>query len=353
MFITPYDDSFKLCEYWLFNAKNNLLNEEILNLQVSSQGGSPRTFEVVKTLIRTIMNEQQEEILEDNNYCFATRLYSVYFTWTTNLPDLKYEQNRNIILVTLYTPDFVEIHRPILCISLKDYSLDINSRFRQDPLSEQLLNKLTNGLSHDLSKPELTEQEQNLNYIKKLPLLELMINKEYHKIGNYIYEIIVREPYHRMFSKILRETEYTSKKYSFQNLILDDIKMFVNENILLTRLSIIIHRLSFLEFDKNISAITKFFSQKLALGNSEKLYLNNLNFISRDLDTSLSYDAYDLRYLEAKQIAKAKKIIQNQIDRYGDELDFEFDKEAICDATCLSHEKIEELVKAKEFSYVR
>ena len=139
MFITPYDNSFKLFEHWLINAKNNLINEEILNLQVSIHGEFERTFHIVKTLIKTIMNEQQEEILENSNNCFATRLYSVYFSSTTNILDLKYEQNRNIILVTLHTPKFVEIHRPILCVSLKGYSLDINSRFRKNFLLEKAM----------------------------------------------------------------------------------------------------------------------------------------------------------------------------------------------------------------------
>ena len=353
MFIRPYDNSFKLCEHWLANAKNNLLNEEILNLQVESHGGFPRTFQIVKTLIRTIMKEQQEEILEDSGNCFATRLYSVYFTCTTNIPDLKYEQNRNIILVTFHVSHFLETYRPILCVSLKGYSLDLNSRFRKDFLNEQLLNKLTNGLAHDLSKPELTEQEEHINYIKKLPLLSLMINKEYQKIGHYINETILREPYHLMFIRLLRDTEYLSTTYHFQNLILDDIKMFVNEKVLLDRFSIILYRLSFLEFDKDISAIAKFFSQKLALGESENLYLNNLNFISRDLNSSSSYNAYDLRYLESKQIEKAEEIIQNQKNRYGNEPEFKFDIEAIYDATYLSYEKIEELINIKEFSYGR
>lgn len=353
MFITPYDNSFKLFEHWLVNAKNNLLNEEILNLQVSIHGGYPRTIHIVKTLIKTIINEQQEEILENSNNCFATRLYSVYFTTTTDILDLKYEKNRNIILVTLHRPKFVEIHRPILCVSLKDYSLDINSSFRKDFLDEQLLNKLTNKLGHDSSKPELTEQEEYINYIKKLPLLKLMINKEYHKIGNYTFENTINEPHILMFRKILMNTEYLSNTYYFKDLILDDIKMFVNEKVLLTRLSIIIYRLSFLDFDKNISDISKFFSQKLALGNNENLYLNNLNFISRDLNTSSSYAAYDLRYLESKQIAKAEVIIQNQKNRYGDKPEFEFDKETIYKATHLSYEKIEKLIDTKELPYGR
>ncbi len=347
MVITPYDNSFKLCEHWFVNAKNNLLNEEILNLQVFSHGGFPRTFQIVKTLIKTIMKEQQEEILEDSNDCFATRLYSVYFTWTTNISDISYEQNRNIILVTLHTPDFLEIHRPILCVSLKDYSLDLNSRFRKTPLNEEFLNKLVNGLAHDLAKPELSEVEQYTIYIKQLPLMELMKNKEYQKIGHYIYKTIIREPYHQ----ILIDTEYSSKKYCFQNLILDDIKMFVNEKVLLARLSIIIYRLSFLEFDKDISAITKFFSQKLALGDSENLYLDHLNFISRDLNSTSSCSAYDLRYLESKQIAKAKEIIKNQKNRYGDEPEFEFDREAIYEATYLSHGNIEQLIQMEVLNH--
>lgn len=121
--------------------------------------------------------------------------------------------------------------------------------------------------------------------------------------------------------------------------------MFINEKILLTRLSIIIYKLFFLDFDKDVSDITKFFSQKLLLGNSENLYLNNLNFISRDLQTNTTYDAYDLRCLESKQMKIAKEIITNQKNRYGYEPYFEFDKESIHEVTHLSYDEIDQLIQ--------
>ncbi len=345
MSITPYDNSFKLCKYWFMNAKNNILNEEILNLQVSFHGDFSYITQAIKTLIRIIMSDQQEEILEDNSICFATKLYSVYFTTTTDVPDIQYEQNRNIIFVTSHIPYFIEIDRPIFCVSLKNYSLDLNSRFRKDPLNEMLLNNLINSSGHYLSKPTLTQEERYANYINRLPLMELMRSKQYQKIGEYIYNMTIREPYPFMFRRILLNTEYLSNKYHFQDLILDDIKMFINEKVLSLRLSIIVYKLSFLEFDQDESIITKFFSQKLGLGNSEYLSLDNLNFISRDLNTSTAYNVYDLRYLESKQINMAKEIIKNQKNRYGNEPEFEFDIESIYEATHLSYNTIEQLIK--------
>lgn len=345
MFITPYDKSFELGEHWFVNAKNNILNEEILNLQVSVHGNIDKTFQIVKTLVRTIMKEQLEEVLEDAKNCFATKLYSVYFTSTTNIPDIYYEQNRNIILITLHIPNFIEIHRPILCVSLKDYSLDLNSRFRKNPLNDELLHKLTHQVDSFSNKPTINQYEEHTNYIKRLPLLELMKNKNYEKIGSFAYNIILKEPYPFMFREILIDTEYLSTKYHFQDLILDDIKMFVNEKVLVARLSIILYRLAFMEFTSDINDIEKFFSQKLGLGNSENLYLDNLNFISRDLTTNAPYEAYDLRYLEQKQIEMAKEIIKNQRIRYSNEPDFKFDKESIHEVTHLSYETINQLIQ--------
>ncbi|PHO09607.1 hypothetical protein CPG37_08895 [Malaciobacter canalis] len=340
MIITPYDKNFNLCQHWLYNTKNNIHNKEILNLQISFHG--IKTSQIVKTFIRTIMKEDQEEILEDTLNCFATKLYSVYFTPIT---DIYYEQNRNIILITLHFPNFIEIHRPILCISLKDYSLDLNSRFRKNPLNEELLHKLTQEVDNFSHKPTINQYDEHNNYIKRLPLLELMRNKEYDRVANFAHNIILKEPYPFMLKKILVDTEYLSNKYNFKQLIIDDIKMFVNEKVLLARLAIIIYRLSFLEFDKNGSDIEEFFRQKLGLGNSKNMYLGSLNFLTRDLTSNTSHKAYDLRNLESKQIEIAKEIIKNQRMRYGDELDFEFDKESIYTVTHLSYEKIEQLIK--------
>lgn len=221
MFTTPHDNNFKLCLHWLYNAKNNILNEEILNLQISMQGSRARTLQTVKTLIKTSLNENQEEILEDTENSFATKLYSIYFASAANIPDIYYEQNRNIIFITLSTPNFSKIHRPILCVSLKSYSLDLNSRYKKDPINEDLLHMITKELDNFQHKPIISQKEEYINYIKKLPLLELMKNKEYEKIGNFTFNIILRKPYPYIFRKILMNTKYQSNKYGFKDLIVD------------------------------------------------------------------------------------------------------------------------------------
>ena len=342
MLTTPQSNNFKLALHWLYNAKNKTLNDEVLNLQVSLHGGI-RTFETAKTLIRTIMNEQQEEIIEDSKNCFATNLYSVYFTFSTNIEDIYYEKNRNIILVSPFIVDFNGFDRSILSISLKDYSLDLNGRFRKDFLNEEILHKLTNDLDYFVHKPNMDRCEEARHCFEKLPLLELMREKKYSVIGDHIFEIMIMEKYSLRPEIILEHTEYPSNRYHFKDLILDDIKMFVTEGILTSRLSVIAYRLSLWEFDVDKSISSKFYSHKLRLGKSILLYPNNLNlsFISRDIVTDRTFDGYDLRGNdEAKQIQIAKNIIENQNSRY----EAEFDEETIHTVTHLSYEKINQLI---------
>ena len=147
MNITPFNNSFKLCEHWLSNAKNNILNKEILNLQIFSCGDIEHSFEIVKIFIQNIMNESEEEILEDSKNCFATRLYTLYFD-SVNLMDISYEQNRNIIFATTSIPDFTNFNRSILCVSLKGYSLDLNSKFRNNLLNKDFLDNFLNNINN-------------------------------------------------------------------------------------------------------------------------------------------------------------------------------------------------------------
>lgn len=342
MAIEPYDYNFNLCLHWLYNAKNNVLNEEILNLQISYHGIN--TFQTAKTLVRTIMNEQLEDVLEDSKGSFATKSYSLYFTTTLNIPDIKYEDNRNIILVTPFPPNFTEIHRPLLCVNLKNYSINLNNRHRNDPLSEDMLNKLINHVEEFSHKPQINEYDEHKCYIKKLPLQELIINKEYKKIGDFIHEMILFESCPIKRHKLLLDTEYSSSKEYYKNLIVDDIRIFVEDKILLKRLSIVMYRLCFFKFDADVSKLTKFFTQTLVLGDSENLYLSNLNFISRDLNNDTAYDVYDFRNLESKQTQLAEQIIVNEKMRYGDEADFEFDKDLIHEVTHLSYAQIKQLI---------
>jgi len=343
MFTTVNSNSFKLCGHWLYNVNNNILNEEVLNLQVSIHGGVTHTFETAKILIRTIMNEHKEEVLEDSKNCFATNLYSIYFTVSTNIPDINYEKNRNIIFVSPFTLNFNRFDRPILSVSLKGYSLDLNGRFRKDFLNEEILYKLTNDLDSFVHKPNMDRCEEARYCFEKLPLLELMREKKYSVIGDHIFEIMIMEKYSLRPEIILEHTEYLSNRYHFKDLILDDIKMFVTEGILRSCLSVIAYRLSFWEFDVDKSISNKFYSHELGLGKSILLHLNNLNlsFISRDIVTNRVFDGYDLRgNAEAKQIQIAKNIIENQNSRYKGE----FDVETIHEVTHLSYEKINQLI---------
>lgn len=338
----PHDNNFKLCQHWLYNAKNNILNKEILNLQISSQG--VKTFEIVKTLIRTIIKEEHEDILDDSKYCFATKSYSIHLGVQSDIPDIQYEQNRNIILVTFYILDFKEFNREVLCVNLKDYALDLDKNFKKGFLNQEVLNQLINGLDNFVYKPKISQFEEHKYYIKKLPLKELFMNKQYKKIGDFIHDMILFESSSIRFNKLLLGSEYLLSKKSYKNLIIDDIRMFVEEKILSKRLCFVMYRLCSLEIDADVSEITKYFTQTLVLGNSESLHLANLDFISRDLNSDTKYDVYDLRYLESKQIQLAEQIIINEKIRYGDEPNFEFDKELIHEVTHLSYEQIEQLI---------
>ena len=340
MFTTPQSYNFLLCGHWLYNAKKHIHNREVLNLQITFSRFE-RTFKAVKTLIRTAMNEDQEEILEDSRNCFATRLYSIYATTSTDIPDIPYEQNRNIILVTPFIPYLDQFDRPILSVSFKYYSLDLYNRYITDPLNKEILYKLTKELDSFASIPNIEQFQQDDYYFEKLPLLELMRNKEYQIIGSYIRDTILKQPYRIPFEEILVETGYIQRYYHFQNLILDDIKMFVTQNILTVRLSIVIYRLAFWKFQENKFTIDKFYSQKLYLGNAVSINCGELSYFTHDLDAKSCVDGYDLKSLEIKQVDIAKQLISTQYNRYNGEVD----KEIIHEVTTLPYEIIDSLIE--------
>lgn len=338
MNITPFDNSFKLCEHWLSNAKNNILNKEILNLQISSCGDIEHSFEIVKIFIKNIMNESEEEILEDSKNCFATRLYTLYFN-SVNLIDISYEQNRNIIFATTSIPDFTNFNRSILCVSLKDYSLDLNSKFKNNPLNKDFLDNFLNNIDNS-NLSATTYEEDSIYYKKILPLFELMKNKEYKKIASLTYNFVFREPNTFIIHELLQDTEYLSNKLYFEKVILHDLEILVNEKVLLYRLSIILYRLFFHQITESVSIIDKFFAQNLGFGLATNFYPDNLNFYVKNLNTYRTLKAYDLGQLEIKQLITAKEIIENQINRYEND----FDKETIHEITHLSYEVIDELI---------
>ena len=338
MNITPFNNSFKLCEHWLSNAKNNILNKEILNLQISSCDDIEHSFEIVKNFIKNIMNENKEEILEDSKNCFATRLYTLYFN-SVNIIDISYEQNRNIIFVTTSIPDFSKFNRSILCVSLKDYSLDLNNKLKNNPLNKDFLDNFLNNVDNS-NLSSTTYEEDSIYYKKILPLFELMKNKEYQKIATLTYNFVFLEPNTFIIHELLQDTEYLLNKSYFGKVILDDLEILVNEKVLLHRLSIILYRLFFHQITESVSIIDNFFAQNLGFGVATNFYFNNSKFISEDLNSDEILKAYGLRQLKIKQFITAKEIIENQINRYGNN----FDKETIHEITHLSYEAIDELI---------
>ena len=338
MNITPFNNSFKLSEHWLSNAKNNILNKEILNLQISSCDDIEHSFEIVKNFIKNIMNENKEEILEDSKNCFATRLYTLYFN-SVNIIDISYEQNRNIIFVTTSIPDFSKFDRPILCVSLKDYSLDLNNKLKNNPLNKDFLDNFLNNVDNS-NLSSATYEEDSIYYKKILPLFELMKNKEYQKIATLTYNFVFLEPNSFIIHELLQDTEYLLNKSYFGKVILDDLEILVNEKVLLHRLSIILYRLFFHQITESVSIIDNFFAQNLGFGVATNFYFNNSKFISEDLNSDEILKAYGLRQLKIKQFITAKEIIENQINRYGNN----FDKETIHEITHLSYEAIDELI---------
>lgn len=340
MLTTIHSQSFNLSAHWLYNTKNRLINNEVLNLQVKTDNGQQKALNSVKILIRLIMNEDREEILDDSENCFATELYSIYFALSTSsLEDIRYENDRNIILVSPNKIDFNRFNRPIINFSLKDYSIDLPSKYSNDPLYEEMLYELTYNLDNFAQRPYIGGVEESNYYVDKLPLLELMEVNRHDIIGEYIFKIIFMNKYPLRPEIILEDTGY----YSFSNLINDDIKMLRDERILTLRLSILAYRLAYWEFDVDISICSEFYSNKLGMGQAIKLYSDSLNlgFMSRDLITNRTFDGYDLRGdEEAKQIQIAKNIIENQMHRYKGE----FDKEIIHKITHLSYEKINQLI---------
>jgi hypothetical protein len=185
-----------------------------------------------------------------------------------------------------------------------------------------------------------TYEEDSIYYKKILPLFELMKNKEYQKIATLTYNFVFLEPNSFIIHELLQDTEYLLNKSYFGKVILDDLEILVNEKVLLHRLSIILYRLFFHQITESVSIIDNFFVQNLGFGVATNFYFNNSKFISEDLNSDEILKAYGLRQLKIKQFITAKEIIENQINRYGNN----FDKETIHEITHLSYEAIDELI---------
>ena len=204
--------------------------------------------------------------------------------------------------------------------------------------SNFLDNFLNNVDNSNLSSA--TYEEDSIYYKKILPLFELMKNKKYQKIANLTYNLVFLEPNTFIIHELLQDTEYLSNKLYFEKVILDDLEILVNEKVLLHRLSIILYRLFFHQITESVSIIDNFFAQNLGFGVATNFYFNNSKFISEDLNSDEILKAYGLRQLKIKQFITAKEIIENQINRYGNN----FDKETIHEITHLSYEAIDELI---------
>lgn len=347
MLTTIDSSSFKSSAHWLYNTKNLLLNKEVLCLQVKIDRGVKQTLNSVKVFIRAIMNEDMEELLEDSENCFATEQYSIYFALSTSsIEDIRYEKDRNIILVSPYRVDFNRFDRPIINFSLRDYSIDLPSKYRNDPLYEEMIYELTYNLDSFAQRANVDGVEESSYYVDKLPLLKLMEEKRYDVIGNYVLRIMIENKCLLRPEIVLEDTDYLQAREHFISFIHDDIKMFCDEGILTLRLSVLAYRLAYWEFDADLFLCSRFYNQKLGFGEPIELYSNslNLNFISCDLATSRTFRGYDLRGdEEAKQIQIAKSIIENQNSRY----EGNYDQEIIHEITHLSYEKINQLILEK------
>ena len=343
MLTATQSKDLQLLGHWFYNAKYRIHNQEILHLKIPLHGTAEKILQVGKAFIRLVMKESHEKILEDSINCFATELYSLYITHTTNLSDIPYENNRNIILISPITINFTDFNRPILSICFKKHNLKLNGIWRSDFHADEILNELINNIDSFVNKPYINEYEETQYYFKQLPLLQIIRDKNYELIGNHLYGTIVKDYYHLKYEMLLAQTEYLYSRYHFKDLIIDDIKMFINQKILTARLSIIIYRLALWKFNEDRIFVNKFYSQKLGLGRPVQLYPSHLNlsFISRDLTFTQKFKGYDLRNLEDKQINLAKKIIKTQKKRY----DGEFDIETIHEVTHLPYEQINKLIK--------
>lgn len=342
MLITLNSKEFKLLGHWLYNTKQRIHNQEVLYLKIPLHGTVEQTLQVGKDFIRLVMKESQEKVLEDSLNCFATELYSLYITHTTDLPDIPYENNRNIILISPITINFTGFNRPILSICFNGHNLKLNNIFRSNFQTDEILHTLINNIDSFKNKPHINEYEEAQYYFKQLPLLQILRDKDYEIIGNHLYETLVKGHYPLKYEVLLAQTEYPYDKYHFKDLIKDDIKMFVNQKILTARLSVVMYRLALWKFNEERALVNKFYYQKLGLGKPAQMYPNhlNLNFISRDLTFIKMFKGYDLRNLVEKQINLAKEIIKTQEERYGGE----FDIETIQEVTQLSYGQINQLI---------
>ena len=79
MDITPLDNSFILCEHWLSNAKNNILNKDILCLQIFYQENKEYSFIIISAgIINLILALFLIPALEAKGAALSVLLVEIY-----------------------------------------------------------------------------------------------------------------------------------------------------------------------------------------------------------------------------------------------------------------------------------
>lgn len=311
-----------LINNWFYNLKYCYLNQSILLIHMTSSD-----IQIYKNFIYSLTANSTHPInpVYQDNYKYISQYYSIYIldgTQSNMLHEIRNEITKNIIIFSLpFSNYFENLHKPILLSSVKYLNNDRNSLLQQIEQCSQL--------------PNIEEESRSLFYLEKFPIIKLLDSKNYTIIDSYLDYLI---NYLQIFpyASIINNTAYQRDNLNTNKLIYQDIVLLKNEEILTSRLAIVLYRLSFLNLKENQTKIGIYFRDKL---NRQSKTLNLQTFNIDNVETQYpELSKKSFRGYELKIKPKTEKEVRIEIAKSL--LKYKVDTNIIVKATKLSAEEI-------------
>lgn len=311
-----------LTHNWFYNLKYCYSNQSILLISMAFN-----EIQIYKNFIISLTSNNKHPIYpiyEDNNRYIA-QYYAIYIldgTQPNLLNEIRNETTKNIIIFSLpFVNYFENFNKPIL-LPFVGY-LNCN----RDLLLQQI--------EQCQQYPNIEEENKYLFYLEKFPIIKLLETNSYTIIDaylDYLFNYLKIFPLH----PIINNTAYQDDNFHANNLIFQDILLLKNEEILTSRLAIVLYRLSFLNLQENKTRIGIYFRDKLKRQsktlNLQTFNIENLENQYPDLSKK-SFRGYELKI-------KPKTEKEVRIEIAKNLLKYKVDGSIIAKATKLSVEEI-------------
>jgi hypothetical protein len=228
---------YTLVGNWFYNMLQGKINDSVLVICGAEM------FPYISDLRQFVQN------LKEKHSCGECRVESFVI-----FPKMEKNFDQNLVFTTLNEIDFTRLHKTKRKILFIDVAELIEDGFLKNGL-----NKLYSAIHSYKEAPVIKAEDFNFYYIKQYNPIELL-NRDAEQLKDFLYLLLNN----RGNCRYSNCKDILLRGYYFDIEI--DIQYLVDEQILTSRLAIILYKMAFLNTDKNIDTlIGKFYHKHLGV----------------------------------------------------------------------------------------